>query len=119
MKVNADNVSRGAGAGHALATDIAEWLVRQGVPFREAHEVSGAAVRECDERGCELYDLSADDLAAVDSRLTPEVLEVLTVDGALASRSTHGGTAPSSVLTQIKGIKTSIAKQREWLSPAQ
>ncbi|WP_153504717.1 argininosuccinate lyase [Cumulibacter manganitolerans] len=118
MKVNADNVSRGAGAGHALATDIAEWLVRQGVPFREAHEVSGAAVRECDERGCELYDLSAADLAAVDARLTPDVLDVLTVDGALASRSTHGGTAPSAVLTQIENIKSALAEQSAWLAPS-
>lgn len=119
MTVNADNVSRGAGEGHALATDVAEWLVRQGIPFREAHEISGAAVRECDERGCELYDLTADDLASIDSRLTAEVLDVLTVDGALASRSTHGGTAPSSVLVQMQGIKDSIASQKEWLEPRQ
>ena len=118
LKVNADAVSSGAGTGHALATDVAEWLVRQGIPFRDAHEISGAAVAACDERGCELYDLSADDLAAIDSRLGPEVMAVLTVDGALASRSTHGGTAPSSVLTQVNGIKASIAAQKAWLKPA-
>lgn len=119
MTVNSDAVSRGAGSGHALATDVAEWLVRQGVPFREAHEISGAAVRECDERGCELYDLTAQDLAAVDSRLTAEVLDVLTVDGALAARSTHGGTAPTAVIKQIDDIKASIAAQRGWLEPAE
>ncbi|WP_106847745.1 argininosuccinate lyase [Blastococcus sp. Marseille-P5729] len=119
MTVNSDAVSRGAGSGHALATDVAEWLVRQGVPFREAHEISGAAVRECDERGCELYDLTAQDLAAVDPRLTAEVLDVLTVDGALAARSTHGGTAPTAVIKQIDDIKASIAAQRGWLEPAE
>ncbi|PRZ40689.1 argininosuccinate lyase [Antricoccus suffuscus] len=115
MTVDAARVSAGAGAGHALATDVAEWLVRQGVPFREAHEVSGAAVQFCDERGCELYDLTAEDLASVDARLTAEVMDVLTVEGALASRSTHGGTAPVRVAEQAERIKASLAMQRSWL----
>ena len=116
MTVDEARVSRGAGAGHALATDVAEWLVRQGVPFREAHEVSGAAVRLCDQRGCELYDLSAEDLASVDPRLTAEVMDVLTVDGALASRSTHGGTAPLRVAEQAERLEESLAAQRSWLT---
>ncbi|GAB3301318.1 argininosuccinate lyase [Epidermidibacterium keratini] len=118
MTVNAERVSSGAATGHALATDIAEWLVREGVPFREAHEISGAAVQEADRRGVELYDLSADDLAAVDARLRPEVLDVLTVDGALGARTTHGGTAPSQVAAQRNGLRAAIADQRGWLDSA-
>ena len=118
MTVNADRVSAGAANGHALATDIAEWLVRQGVPFREAHEISGAAVQEADRRGVELFDLSADDLAAVDARLRPEVLDVLSVEGALQARTTHGGTAPSQVAAQLSGLRAAVADQRAWLTPA-
>ena len=57
--------------GFSLATDVAEWLVREGVPFRVAHEVAGACVRECEGRGIELWDLSDDDLAAISPHLTP------------------------------------------------
>lgn len=114
MTVNRDRVSAGAARGHALATDIAEWLVRQGVAFREAHEVSGAAVRLCDERGVELFDLSAADLAGVDPRLTPEVMAVLSVDGALASRSTHGGTAPVRVVEQSAALSKVVDEHRVW-----
>ena len=59
--------------GFSLATDVAEWLVREGVPFRVAHEVAGACVRECEGRGIELWDLSDDDLAAISPHLTPAV----------------------------------------------
>ena len=73
-----------APAGFALATDVAEWLVRQGVAFRDAHEISGAFVSYCEERGVDLPALSDEQLAAVDERLTPEVRTVLSVPGALA-----------------------------------
>ena len=82
--------------GFALATDIAEWLVRQGVPFRDAHEISGACVQACEQRGIELWDLSDDDFAAISPALTPQVREVLTVEGSLASRDSRGGTAPGA-----------------------
>ena len=82
--------------GFSLATDIAEWLVRQGVPFRVAHEVAGACVRECETRGIELWDLTDEDLAAVSEHLTPEVRSVLSVRGSLASRNAKGGTAPGA-----------------------
>ena len=67
--------------GFSLATDVAEWLVREGVPFREAHEVAGACVRACEERGIDLPDLSDEDLAAVSPYLTPAVRDVLTRGG--------------------------------------
>ncbi|WP_182113680.1 MULTISPECIES: argininosuccinate lyase [unclassified Actinotalea] len=100
--------------GFSLATDIAEWLVRQGVPFRVAHEVAGACVRTCEERGIELWDLSDDDLAAISEHLTPAVREVLTVEGSLASRSAVGGTAPVRVAEQLAAAKARAAQLRDW-----
>ncbi len=100
--------------GFSLATDIAEWLVKQHVPFREAHEVAGAAVRYCEQRGIELSDLADQDLSAIDSRLTPEVKQVLTVQGSLASRDGRGGTAPARVREQLAEVRELLATQREW-----
>jgi argininosuccinate lyase len=87
--------------GFSLATDVAEWMVRQGVPFREAHGVAGAAVRRCEELGCDLPDLSDEQLAQVSAYLTPDVRTVLTVEGSVASRDGRGGTAPERVREQL------------------
>lgn len=100
--------------GFSLATDIAEWLVRQGVPFRVAHELAGACVRECEDRGVELWDLSDDDLAGISAHLTPAVRDVLTVEGSLASRSAFGGTAPVRVLEQLGRARARAAELRAW-----
>ena len=92
--------------GFALATDIAEWLVRSGVPFRDAHEIAGGCVRRCEQRAAaegvsvELWDLTDDDLAGVSPFLTPAVRDVLTVTGSLTSRDGRGGTAPRQVAAQ-------------------
>lgn len=102
--------------GFSLATDVAEWLVRRGVPFRVAHEVAGACVRVCEERGVELWDLSDEDLAAISAHLTPGVREVLSVDGSLASRDGVGGTAPARVAEQLDQARTKAAQLREWAS---
>lgn len=102
--------------GFSLATDVAEWLVRRGVPFRVAHEVAGACVRVCEERGIELWDLSDEDLAAISAHLTPGVREVLSVDGSLASRDGVGGTAPARVAEQLDQARTKAAQLREWAS---
>jgi argininosuccinate lyase len=101
--------------GYSLATDVAEWLVRQRVPFREAHEIAGACVRACEQRGIELDGLTADDLAAIDPRLTPEVREVLTVTGSVASRSGRGGTAPVRVTEQLAELRAGLADRRARL----
>ena len=103
--------------GFALATDIAEWLVRQGVPFRRAHEIAGACVKVAEERGLELWDLTDEDFAAIDTALGPQVREVLTVEGALASRDAFGGTAPVRVLEQLDALdaQTTSARAR-WSS---
>ncbi|WP_136609821.1 argininosuccinate lyase [Sinomonas albida] len=100
--------------GFALATDIAEWLVRQGVPFREAHELSGAAVRQAESRGVELWDLTDQEYAAISPALTPEVRSVLSTEGSLASRNAQGGTAPSAVARQLEALKAQLADARSF-----
>ncbi len=100
--------------GFSLATDIAEWLVREGVPFRVAHEVAGACVRVCEERGIELWDLTDEDLAGISEHLTPGVREVLSVAGSLASRDAKGGTAPARVREQLARAEALVAELREW-----
>ena len=100
--------------GFSLATDVAEWLVRQGVPFRVAHEVAGECVRVCESRGIELEELSDSDFAAISEHLTPQVRSVLTVAGSLASRSAYGGTAPVRVAEQLGRLRGVLADHQAW-----
>jgi argininosuccinate lyase len=86
LRVHAQRMSAGASTGFALATDLAEFLVRRGVPFREAHEVVGHLVVWCQVHDCDLPDVSDEDLAKISAHLTPDVREVLSVTGALAAR---------------------------------
>ena len=109
-----DRMRELAPRGFTLATDLAEWMVRQGVPFREAHEASGACVRIAEERGVDLIDLSDEDLAGVDKRLKPSVREVLTIDGAVAARDTKGGTAGVRVADQRETVRERAAAARTW-----
>ncbi len=109
-----DRMRELAPAGFTLATDLAEWMVRQGVPFREAHEASGACVRIAEQRGVDLVDLTDEELAGVDKRLKPEVREVLTIDGAVASRDTRGGTAKVRVEEQRERVAEANAAYRAW-----
>lgn len=101
--------------GFSLATDVADWLVRQRVPFAQAHEVAGAAVRYCEDRGCELTDLTAEDLPAIDPRLSPGVLDVLSVGGSINARDGRGGTATARVAEQLEEVAAVSAAAREWL----
>ncbi len=103
-----------APAGFSLATDIAEWLVRQGVPFRQAHELAGECVRTCEQRGIDLHELADADLAAISPHLTPQVRGVLDVAGSLASRDTRGGTAPVRVAEQRQRLVARLAGLRAW-----
>ncbi len=105
-----------APAGFSLATDVAEWLVRQGVAFREAHEVAGACVRECERRGIALQDLTPQDLPGISPLLTPQVLSVLNVAGSLASRDGRGGTAPVRVAEQRERLLARVDALRRWAS---
>jgi argininosuccinate lyase len=93
-----------APAGFALATDVADWLVRDGVPFRDAHEISGALVRFCEEHGLELDEPTDEQYAAVSPRLRPELRTALTVEASLAARSSPGGTAPARVREQLSSL---------------
>ena len=115
LTFHTDRLAELAPAGFSLATDVAEWLVREGVPFREAHEIAGACVRTCEQRGIELADLSAQDFADIDPRLTPEVRDVLTVEGSVASRDGRGGTAPVRVAEQLAELREKTSRLRAWL----
>ena len=114
LTFNTERMAALAPQGFALATDVAEWLVRQGVPFRIAHEVSGACVQECEQRGIELWDLSDEDFARISPHLTAakdgsSVRDVLSVAGSLASRDSRGGTAPNRVNDQLTEIRQRLA----------
>ncbi|VTR78483.1 argininosuccinate lyase [Cellulomonas hominis] len=114
LRFDTERMASLAPRGFSLATDIAEWLVRQGVPFRVAHEVAGACVRACEqhEPPVELWDLTDDELAAVSEHLTPQVRSVLSVEGSVASRSAHGGTAPVRVAEQLQRARARAAELR-------
>jgi argininosuccinate lyase len=114
MTVRVDRLAAAAPRGHSLATEVAEWLVRRGVPFREAHEVTGALVALCLARDCELAEVGDDDLAAVSPHLTPDVREVLSVRGALRARTTPGSTGPGPVADQLASAVDQIEGWREW-----
>ncbi|NUS88297.1 MAG: argininosuccinate lyase [Streptomyces sp.] len=114
LTVNRERMEELAPAGFSLATDIAEWLVKQGVPFRVAHETAGECVKECERTGIELDQLTDEQFAKISPHLTPEVRTVLNVPGALASRNGRGGTAPSAVAAQLVEVKADLAAQREW-----
>jgi len=100
LRFDTDRMAELAPQGFSLATDVAEWLVKRRVPFRDAHEISGALVRACEERGIGLEDASDELLAEVSAELTPEVREVLSIEGSVASRAGAGGTAPERVAEQ-------------------
>ena len=91
--------------GFSLATDVADWLVREGVPFRVAHELAGACVRRCEERGVELDELTDAELAAISPSLRPEVRSVLTVEGSVAARTGRGGSAVERVREQLAEVR--------------
>lgn len=98
--------------GFSLATDVAEWLVKQGVIFRDAHEISGELVRFCEERGLELHEPSDEQLASVSEHLTGAVREVLTIEGSVNSRTGAGGTAQVRVDEQFAKLAEKIAEFR-------
>ena len=100
--------------GFALATDLADWLVRQRVPFAEAHELAGEAVRYCEERGIDLPDLTGEQLAEISPLLTAEVLMVLTAQGSIESRDGRGGTATVQVERQLREMWDEIDQISDW-----
>ena len=98
-----------AASGFSTATDLADWLVRAGgVPFREAHHITGRAVKLAEEKGLMLHELSLDDLKTADARITDDIYSVLTVEASVASRTSHGGTAPSQVRAAIAAARQEL-----------
>ncbi|MFY1671662.1 argininosuccinate lyase [Plantactinospora sp. WMMB334] len=114
MTVRADRLAAAAPVGFSLATEVADWLVRRGVPFREAHEVTGRLVALCAARECELDEVSDDDLRLVSEHLDPGVRDVLSVRSALAARTTPGSTGPGPVADQLAAATDQLDGWREW-----
>ncbi|MEO7349426.1 MAG: argininosuccinate lyase [Terrimesophilobacter sp.] len=116
LRFDTERMAELAPQGFSLATDVAEWLVRQGVPFRDAHEVTGSLVAFCEAHGLSLDDVSDDQFATVSGSLTPEVRSVLTVSGSIASRNGVGGTAPERVAEQRAQLIDRVKKLEHALT---
>jgi argininosuccinate lyase len=110
LTFDTDRMAELAPQGYTLATDIAEWMVRQGIPFRVAHEAAGAAVKAAEARGVGLEELADDELAGIHPGLTAQVREVLTIAGSVDSRDARGGTAPIQVARQL-GVVRDVADE--------
>ena len=117
LQFQPERMAARAPEGFSLATDVADWLVKQRVPFAQAHQVAGAAVKYCEERGIELTELTASDLPAIDGRLTADVLSVLTVEGSINARDGRGGTAAARVEEQLREVYDAIDVVTDWLVP--
>ena len=111
LEFNLNRLELLASAGFSLATDVAEWLVKQKVPFRDAHEITGKLVSYCEQHGLELHEVPDAEMAAISPTLKPEVREVLTVGGSIKARSGAGGTALPRVLEQIAALRKVAPKQ--------
>jgi len=110
MEPNVAAMDAAAGAGYSTATDLADWLVRElGLPFRDAHHITGAAVKRAEQLGCDLPGLPLAELTALEPRITDGVYGVLTPQASVASRTSYGGTAPQQVRTQVNRWKEILA----------
>jgi len=110
MKPNIASLESAASSGFSTATDLADWLVRDlGMPFREAHHITGALVAKAEEKGCDLPDLSLKEMQKVHEKINVDVFNFLGVQNSVASRQSYGGTAP-------KQVRMQIARWREVLS---
>jgi argininosuccinate lyase len=106
MTVNADAMLSASGAGYLTATDLADWLVMElGMPFREAHHVTGRVVKAASEQGVQLDALSLAAMQAIEPRITQDVFSVLTVQASAGRRTSFGGTAPVRVAEAVQAAK--------------
>ncbi|MDR3660684.1 MAG: argininosuccinate lyase [Mycobacterium sp.] len=112
LTFDTDRMAQLAPLGYTLATDIAEWMVRQGIPFRIAHEAAGAAVKAAEARGVGLEELADDELAGIHPGLTAEVRDVLTIAGSVESRDARGGTSPTRVAEQLVALRDTADQLR-------
>jgi argininosuccinate lyase len=113
LRVKAENMLEATRRGFATATDLADYLVGKGLPFRDAHEVVGRAVRLASERGCDLADLALDELQRFDARIEDDVYGLLTPEGSADARDLLGGTAPAQVLARIAEAREHLAHVAE------
>jgi argininosuccinate lyase len=112
MHVNQASMHAAAGSGFSTATDLADWLVREaGLPFRDAHHATGAAVAMAEEKSVQLHDLSLEDLQSINSAITEDIFSVLTVEASVRSRKSFGGTSPEQVKIQIE-----YWKSKNWVT---
>ena len=109
ITVHPDAMRAAALQGYATATDLADYLVKKGLPFRDAHEAVARAVRACVDRGCDLADLSLEDMRSFSDLITDDVFEVLTLEGSVAARDHVGGTAPAQVRAAIARVRKELA----------
>lgn len=118
MRLHTERMEELAPRGFSLATDIAEWLVKQRMPFRVAHEVAGKCVALADSTGRELWELTDAEFAAIDPLLTPQVRSVLSAAGSVRARAGVGGTAPERVAEQLQAARQAAQNMREDLAGA-
>jgi argininosuccinate lyase len=118
MTANIDTMRAQAGDGFSLATEVADYLALKGVPFSEAHEITGNLVRYCEDIGRDLQSLDATDLSAIDPRMGPDLLPRLTLDAAVNARNGRGGTAPGQVREQIARFRANITQLTAWAGSA-
>ena len=109
---NTDRMRQAAELGYATATDLADWLVREAdIPFREAHHITGAAVKLAEAQGVALDQLSLAELQQIDSRIDDRVFAALSVDASVASRASYGGTAPERVRQQVAAARMALGME--------
>ena len=108
IRVNREAMRRAVGRGYATATDLADYLVKRGMPFRDAHETVARAVRFCDGKNCDLSDLSIEELKSFSDLVSEDVREFLTLEGSLMSRKHVGGTAPEAVRAAISRARANL-----------
>ena len=108
IKVNPQAMRAALRQGYATATDLADYLVKKGLPFRDAHEAVALATKECERRGCDLAELSLDELRQFSPLVGDDVFAVLTVEGSLAARNHFGGTAPVQVRAAIERARARL-----------
>ena len=110
MSFNKDALRKAASGGFSTATDLADWCVRAlNIPFREAHHITGTAVKLAEDQGKELWDLTLKELQTIEAKITNDVFDVLTVDASVASRQSYGGTSPDRVREQIAAWKERLS----------
>ncbi|HCI45954.1 MAG TPA: argininosuccinate lyase, partial [Rhodospirillaceae bacterium] len=112
MQVQREALYNAAGHGYSTATDLADWLVRElGVPFRQAHHITGRLVSLAEQRGVDLAELSLEDMQGVEPNINDAVFTVLTVDASVASRMSFGGTAPDNVRQAVRDARARLAEE--------